>query len=305
MKVLFFLKSTPLNNQRDILKSFCESLKGLSWVRQIIDVDVSIKDEYEQCDVAVIFGSWKKAPKKKWKMLMAHHFVKNDIVDRHRGRLIVIETPLLGRTISENGLHSQYRVGLDHFMNGLGDFKNENSKPDRFNNLNLKIKPWRKWKPYSHVLIVGQNLYDASLFSIDFQIWVYNTIKHLMKHTKRKIIIRDHPENKDLLKEYCKIKFRRFKQVEYSNKGTISDDLKNAHCTVSYTSGSSIDSILAGVPVITCSEYNFLWPISSHTLEDVENPRIADREQLLYNLGYAQWSVQEIKDGKPWGHLIR
>ena len=305
MKVLFFLKSTPLNNQRDILKSFCESLKGLSWVRQIIDVDVSIKDEYEQCDVAVIFGSWKKAPKKKWKILMAHHFVKNDIVDRHRGRLIIIETPLLGRTISENGLHSQYRVGLNHFMNGLGDFKNENSKPDRFNNLNLKIKPWRKWKPDSHVLIVGQNLFDASLFGIDFTWWVSNTIKHLMKKTTRKIVIRDHPENKEQLKNFIAAKFGYTNQVIYSNSGPISSDLKNAHCTVSYTSGSSIDSILEGVPVITCSEYNFLWPISDHTLENVENPRTADREQLLYNLGYAQWSVQEIKDGKPWGHLIR
>ena len=66
----------------------------------------------------------------------------------------------------------------------------------------------------------------------------------------------------------------------------------------------SIDSILEGVPVITCSEYNFLWPISTHTIEDVENPRKGEREQLLYNLAYAQWSVQEIKEGKPWKHLI-
>ena len=303
MKVLFFLKSTPLHYQREILKSFCESLKGLSWVRQIVDADVTGSDEYVQCDVAVIFGSWKKAPKKKWKLLMAHHFVKNNVVDRHRGRLIVIETPLLGRKITDR--HDYHRVGLGHFMHSLGDFKNENSKPDRFNNLNLKIRPWRKWTPDNHVLIVGQNLFDASLFGIDFTMWVSNTIKHLLKKTNRKIVVRDHPENKEQLKNFIDVKFGYTEQVVYSNSGTIYDDLKNAHCTVSYTSGSSIDSIFEGVPVITCSEYNFLWPISTHTLEDVENPRTGDREQLLYNLAYAQWSVQEIKDGKPWKHLIK
>ena len=303
MKVLFFLKSTPLHNQREILKSFCESLKGLSWVRQIVDADVSTADHYEQCDVAVIFGSWKKAPKKKWKLLMAHHFVKNDIVDRHRGRLIVIETPLLGRRITDS--HDSHRVGLNHFMHGLADFKNENSKSDRFDNLNLQIKPWRKWKPNNHVLIVGQNLFDASLFGIDFTMWVSNTIKHLMKKTDRKIVVRDHPENKEQLKNFIDVKFGHTEQVIYNNSGPIAFDLKNAHCTVSYTSGSSVDSILEGIPVITCSEYNFLWPISTHTLEDVENPRTGNREQLLYDLAYAQWTVQEIKDGKPWKHLIK
>ena len=73
---------------------------------------------------------------------------------------------------------------------------------------------------------------------------------------------------------------------------------------MSYTSGSSIDSILAGIPVIPCSEYNFLWPISSHSLTDIENPKCGEREQLLYDLAYAQWSVEEIRQGKPWHHLI-
>ena len=293
MKILFFMKSTPLHHQREILREFSESVGG----------QMTNSADYKKCDIAVIFGSWKKTPKKKWKLMLAHHFLKNDIIDKHDGKLIVIETPLLGRTITD--IHEQYRVGLDHYMRGLADFKNKNSNSDRFKKLNLKIKPWRKWTQDGHILIVGQNLYDASLFGIDFTMWVYNTLKHLMKHTNRKIIVRDHPENKEQLKEFIKISFRNYDQVEYSYNDTIEKDLKNAHCTVSYTSGSSIDSILAGVPVITCSEYNFLWPISTHTLEDVENPRTGDREQLLYDLAYTQWTVEEIKNGKPWEHLIK
>ena len=289
MLINFFLKSTPLHYQRQILMDFADSIGGNC-----------IKSEgYEECDVAVIFGSWKKSPKKKWKLMLQHHFTKNSIVENHKDKpLIVIETPLLGRTITDK--HEYHRVGLNHFMRGLADFKNENSPSDRFEELGLKIKPWRK--KGDHILIVGQNMFDASLFGIDFQWWVKNTIQHLRRHTDRLIVFRDHPENKDQMKNL--VKTYNWCNVSYSNKGTIGDDLKNAHCTVSYTSGSSIDSILAGVPVITCSEYNFLWPISSHSLEDVENPKCNKREQLLYDLAYAQWSVEEIRQGKPWHHLI-
>ena len=84
---------------------------------------------------------------------------------------------------------------------------------------------------------------------------------------------------------------------------TIRDSLQNAHCCVAYTSGSSLDAILDGVPVIPTSQYNFVWEISSHSISDIENPKLGEREQLLYNLAYAQWSVQEIQQGKPWEHL--
>ena len=290
MLVNFFLKSTPLHYERQILTDFANSVSGR----------VSTSADYEESDIAVIFGSWKKSPKKKWKVIQQHHFTKNDIVEKHKDKpLIVIETPLLCRTITQN--HQYHRVGLNHFMRGLADFKNKNSKSDRFKKLNLKIKPWRN--KGDHILIVGQNMFDASLFGIDFVWWVKNTIQFLRRHTDRDIVFRDHPENKDQMKNLID-EYKWTKQVFYSNEGTIYDDLKNAHCTISYTSGSSIDSILAGIPVITCSEYNFLYPISSHSLEDVENPKCGEREQLLYDLAYAQWSVDEIRQGKPWQHLI-
>ena len=289
MLINFFLKSTPLHNQRQMLIDFADKVGG----------NCVKSEDYQECDIAVIFGSWKKEPKKKWKLMLQHHFTKNSIVKNHKGKpLIVIETPLLGRTITDN--HEYHRVGLNHFMRGLGDFKNENSPSDRFEKLGLEIKPWRK--KGNHILIVGQNMFDASLFGIDFELWVKNTIQHLRRYTDRTILFRDHPENKDQMKNL--IEKYNWWNVSYSNEGTINDDLKNAHCTVAYTSGSSIDSILAGVPVIPCNECNFVWSISSHQLSEIENPKLGEREQLLYDLAYAQWSVEEIKQGKPWHHLI-
>jgi len=40
-----------------------------------------------------------------------------------------------------------------------------------------------------------------------------------------------------------------------------------------------------------------------HQLNDIENPKLGNREQLLYDLAYTQWSVDEIKQGLPWDHL--
>ena len=79
------MRSTPLGHQRDKMRKFCESVGG----------EMTNKEYYIECEIAVIFGSGKKIPKKKWKLMLAHHFLKNDIVDKHEGKLIVIETPLI------------------------------------------------------------------------------------------------------------------------------------------------------------------------------------------------------------------
>ena len=52
---------------------------------------------------------------------------KNDIershntIDIPKNKLVVFETPILGRHITDE--HTHYRVGLDHFLPKLADFK--------------------------------------------------------------------------------------------------------------------------------------------------------------------------------------
>ena len=288
---MIYINSTPKPHEQDLLNQFADS----------VGLDVTHSKKYEPSDVAVIMGSWKKVNKNREHFeKLSHHVLKNDVVNNHRGKLIIFETPLLNRTLIEE--HDSYRVGLNHYMRGLSDFKNKNSKPDRFNSMGIDIKGWRNQG--DHVLVIGQNWNDASLFGISLELWIINTVRMLLKNTDRKIVVRDHPQNKGLLKDIINDKFDYTKQVIYDTNIDIKDSLLNAHCTVSYTSGSSIDSALAGVPVITCSEYNFLWPISSHSLEDVENPKLGERDQLFYDLAWTQWSTDDIRSGKPWQHLM-
>jgi hypothetical protein len=76
---------------------------------------------------------------------------------------------------------------------------------------------------------------------------------------------------------------------------------------VAYTSGSSIDSVLNGVPAIAVDPGNFAWDISTNYLNEIENIKLAsddDVNQWLNNLSYSQWSPLEMYNGTAWRHLV-
>ena len=69
--------------------------------QKIPESKMTASEVYQNCDIAVMFGSWKRLSKKDYKWDRApHHILKNDIVKQHgRKPIVIIETPLLGRTI--------------------------------------------------------------------------------------------------------------------------------------------------------------------------------------------------------------
>lgn len=292
MKVIGFLQTSLHNEHKQMLHDLCYHLKSKN-----IDATATDSHFYVDCDVAIVLLAYKRNAKDKKENFP--HILKNEIIRKHGDKTILfVESPLLNRTVFTVN-HSMYRVGLNHYLWGLADFKNNNSPSDRFNNLNIKIKPWRTQG--KHILILGQNRSDASLSGTDITWWLHDTIKHIKRFTNRKIIVRDHPENRNLLRDFV---LNECTNVSYSENEKLTDDLKNCHCVVSYTSGGSIEAIIEGIPVIPCNEHNFVWPISSHSLSDIENPKLGERQQLLYDIAYAQWSVKEISDGTAWAHLM-
>ena len=62
------------------------------------------KEKKSRSGKAKKWGSWKKLSKKEWKFLRApHHRLKDDIVKKHGQRpLVIVETPILGRTIGNS-----------------------------------------------------------------------------------------------------------------------------------------------------------------------------------------------------------
>ena len=296
MKVGVYLGSANHPRFRNMLEMFA---RGVSKQGDDCSVILHGDDYTEDVDVAVIFGSWKDRQTQ-------HHLLKNDVVNNHKGDLLVIETPLLGRTITED--HKYYRVGKGHYMNTLGNFNNHKSEKDRWGiirtDLGLEVKNWRKDGDY--ILFLMQLPGDAATANVEILQWLREEIIKCKKVSKRPIRVRMHP----LISSYDLSKFEEFVDGQenvtmvYGNKDPIYKDLQGAWATVGYSSGGTVDSLLAGVPVITPSNLNFAYPISSHDISCVENPKMEDRQQLFNDLAYTQWTVTEMAHGLPYKHLL-
>ena len=78
---------------------------------------------------------------------------------------------------------------------------------------------------------------------------------------------------------------------------------ESCFCTVAYSSGLSVESALLGVPAFALNKSNFAYKLGNNFVKNIQKPKLANRSQWLNNLSYAQWSLEEITEGRPWQHL--
>lgn len=268
-------------------------------------VDYVYGTNYEACDVAVMFGSWKdrKNP---------HHVIRNSIAENAR-TFVCIETPLLTRRVFQPNQY--YRVGVNGFLNNSAYWNAVESPKVRFEEvMGLSWDGWAKDLDRREEILIGMQLAgDASLRNNNINEWVLDTIKRIRLYTDTPIRIRTHPgisergwdNYNELIRETV---FNDYGDIRWSNgrERAWEEDIVNAQCVVTYSSGLSIDAILAGVPVVATDPGNFAYNISSNFAEEVVNPKCAETnlvKQWLYNLAYCQWSEEEMFSGTCWRHL--
>ncbi len=281
------------------------------------DVSLVTESVYRPCDIAVVYGCPKVGGQAK--------VVRCNVYAAHEGSFVVLETPFLGRRVYHNdkGLRAfirrlrnkrtavdtrtHFRVGLNGAFHNTADFVNAGSPPDRWELLRrefgLALKPYRRTG--SHVLIVGQVPNDASLQGADIVAWMNATAREVKRHTDRPIVLRPHPCTRpdDLRRMAQSFEADRQVRIDVPPTGTIQDALADCWIAVTYSSSSSVDALLAGVPALTMSAANIAWPVTDHDLAKLENPTLHPREQWLYDLCYAQWSPAEIESGIVWARL--
>lgn len=299
MNIKTFIETAGNFDERIILQKFHN---GIEIACPDDLVELNIDSRYSQCDVAVMLGSWKPRDKD-------HHNVRNSVVANARC-FVVVETPLLNRKVFQP--NEYFRIGVNGFLNNSGKFISSKCPDDRFQALNLT---WPGWKNNQdgHILLMMQLPGDASLRGINLFDWVKYALKKIRKETDRPIVIRTHPsftskENDDFRSFVYDTAIAGLTNLTFSHgkDRPLSNDLTDCFCTVSYSSGSSIDSILAGIPTIACDPGNFAYDISSNFFEDINNPLTESEEnvmQWLYNLSYSQWTIEEMSNGAAWTHL--
>jgi hypothetical protein len=328
MIIKIFMLTGQNNGEKDVLRAyyrglvqffggrFCQGIEindvnETKTVKEIRKngVDLSLdysEDPGEDCDLGIIFGSAKPRDN-------LHHRVRNSVIEKAKNYM-VIETPLLARSIVKQSNHEYYRIGLNGFLNGQGEFNNENCNDERIKNYG-ELYQWTGWKQNANgnILILLQLPGDASLRESNHGEWLLDTIEELRKITQREIRIRFHPAmsekgHENFFGDVGKIVFKNYPKIVWSDGigRTLQDDLKEAKTCVTYSSGSAIDSIVYGIPTIAIDEGNFAYPISSKTLDAVEDPILADTEtvnQWLQNLSYCQWNRIEMSNGRAWTHI--
>lgn len=265
-----------------------------------------VYEEYWQpCDVAVIFGSWKAREK-------GSHITRSAVAANAK-RFVVIETPLLNR--STNMPNQYWRVGINGYLNrdALWPSLSRDDARKRLQRLGIRWQGWQN-DPDGHVVVALQLPGDASLRGCDINDWAFQAIMTLRQHTDRKIVIRNHPLCSTRAFADHEILAGRLMQHGVNNI-RLSDgylvpwehDLAGAYCTVTYTSGLAIDSVVSGIPTISCDPGNFAWGFSSRDaceVEDVRRAPAATVETWLRHLASCQWSQDEMRQGTAWRHVL-
>jgi hypothetical protein len=154
---------------------------------------------------------------------------------------------------------------------------------------------------------------DASLRGINMYDWANYAIGKIRSVTDRPIIIRTHPahsikDSDEFHNLVSSVALSGGSDITFSlgKHKSFADNIAGAYCSVAYSSGSSVDSVLHGVPTVAADPGNFAWNISTNYLEDIEKIKRAteaDINQWLNNLSYSQWSLSEMHNGTAWRHL--
>lgn len=176
-------------------------------------------------------------------------------------------------------------------LNGRADFIPSHADDGRTGPFMNTLRPYKDTRG-DYVLIIGQIPNDASVAHIGFYDWLNDTIRQLTSITERAVFYRPHPLDKNPI----------FPDVRVLHSD-LDTAISNAHCVVTLNSNTGVDSVIAGVPVISMDKGSMVYDITDHDLSFVNDPRTFDRTVWFNRITYAQWSMDEIRSGDAWDHL--
>lgn len=247
-------------------------------------------------------------------------------VERSKKPVIVLESAVFRQNPKNNVKEKYFRFSWNSYLYNEGDFGPRPAPSDRWERIQqeqgIEIKPWRNTRG-KYILIFLQHAIDTSLHRMieeydTFYNWLCYTIELIRDNTNLPIVIRPHPKHGmymqffdaykalDVHKIYDNVSFSVNQGQENLSGGKFLDrDLKDAHAAVGWTSNALTEAACAGVPVYCMSGGAMAYPVSLTDFSLINNVHtdLPDRTQWLYNLGYSQWTREEIERGVAWDHI--
>lgn len=198
-----------------------------------------------------------------------------------------------------NGGHETARPAYRIVKNELQLTKVYKRSSDRFLELGIKLKPWRKSGDY--ILICPPSPSTTYFYDLQYD-WLDKVTTILSQVTDRPLYIRYKPGvvGVDLSKGYARP--INIKHDYPTDPLTLEQHFEKAYCVISFNSMAAVQAVCAGVPVIT-SSISSAAPVGRTDLTDIEDLIYPEREPWLYSLAYSQFYVDEILNCKAFGLL--
>jgi hypothetical protein len=307
---------------------------GFSAKRLGLNCEISNAHGYKECDVAVVWGL-PKTKTGKSRLSQRKSLSRQDIFERHQGRFVILEAPVLGRRVRPRESRHWVMKALfpesapwtrfllpeasykpdpfDHYRVGLGGFPDQGGLAlapfcgNRWESLSRRlgipeVLPYRK--EGRHIVVVGQVPGDASLRGEDINQWLMNTCAELRKLTERPIVARLHPlaqvdGRSGVYERLAQLSVK----VDHPSHPFV-DTMKGAWSVVTYSSGAAVDALLAGVPAVAVSPASYAWDVTDHELNRAVNPTLFERGPWLQKLAAAHWHHDEIMSGDIWKPIM-
>jgi hypothetical protein len=147
----------------------------------------------------------------------------------------------------------------------------------------LQLKPF---SPGRKIVVAPPSTKSFTLWNIDQQQWIDQTVAAIQQHTDRPIEIR--------LKRNREERFK-----EDTMEQCLADDV---HCLVTYNSVAAVEAVMLGKPAITLGP-NAAAALCSQSLSEIETPKIPTLDEVLYwarHIAYCQFTEVEMRDGTAW-----
>ena len=218
----------------------------------------------------------------------------------NQNKFIFLESPVIHRDVNKPLISQKYlRVMTgNHLGENFIKKYNQNRIRYSFDFPNLISKK----NTGNSILIINQMVNDSAIYPTHPYEWVLETIKEIRKYSNDNIIFRDHPLQKENYKTEVKnILYN--KNIYLSENYKIEDDLDNSRCCITFSSGSAIESLFFGVPVIATDKRSFVYEIVKNDLRIINNLRIPNLDKLKSSLSFTHYSLNEILDGTCWKNI--
>lgn len=169
--------------------------------------------------------------------------------------------------------------------------------PERFRRFGIQTQPFRR--EGSHVLLCGMSAKAAWVYGLGPEEWERGAAAKLTAGG-REVWYRPKPS----WKHSSPIAGTVWRGNRDQTREPIEHDLVGAWALATHHGNTALDALAMGIPVFC--ENGLASALAERDLAKIVTPRIPndeERDQLLYDAAWTQYSIAEITEGRAWQYL--